>query len=163
GGGGDGESVRAHQPARDGPARCDAVPGPCGGGGEGGGRARDDTGLFGEKPAPAAGARDGPGAGARGGRPHSRGAGPERGAAPGARPAACMTTGNPPVLAAMNADGSLSGLAKSDPASLTAQDRREGRIAPGLTPQVSDQGAAAVAPAEFDLGDTLDNLTDEIS
>jgi type IV pilus assembly protein PilM len=83
--------------------------------------------------------------------------------APAARPAACVTVGNPPMHAAMNADGSLSVLAKSDPGALTATDRREGRIAPGLTPQVADQGAAAVAPAEFDLGDTLDNLTDEIS
>jgi Tfp pilus assembly PilM family ATPase len=82
--------------------------------------------------------------------------------APAARPAVCAAVGQS-VLAAMNADGSPATLSKSDPATLTAEDRRQGRIAPGLTPQVSEQGAAAVAPLEFDLGDTLDNLTDEIS
>src|SRR6185503_12474243 len=61
------------------------------------------------------------------------------------------------------ADGSTELLAKSDPATLTAEDRREGRLAPGLTPQVADQGAAPVAPPEFDLTDTLDNLTDELA
>jgi Tfp pilus assembly PilM family ATPase len=66
-------------------------------------------------------------------------------------------------LAAMNADGSLDTLAKSDPATLTAEDRRTGRIAPGLTPQVADQAVAPVAPPEFDLADTLDNLTDEVA
>lgn len=48
----------------------------------------------------------------------------------------------------------------------TAEDRRtlDGpKIAPGLTPQVADQSSAPVAPPEFDLGDTLENLTDEIS
>ena len=87
--------------------------------------------------------------------------------APAARPANCpMPSGDgapQPVLVAMSADGSLDSLAKSDPATLTAEDRRAGRIAPGLTPQVTEQGASAVAPPEFDLADTLDNLTDEIA
>jgi type IV pilus assembly protein PilM len=66
-------------------------------------------------------------------------------------------------LAAMAADGSPDPLGKSDPATLTADDRRSGRVAPGLTPRVGEQGAAPVAPPEFDLADTLDNLTDEIA
>jgi Tfp pilus assembly PilM family ATPase len=83
--------------------------------------------------------------------------------APAARPASCTMAPGQAGLAAMNADGSPAVLAKSDPATLTAADRRQGRIAPGLTPQVGDQAAADVAPAEFDLGDALDNLTDEIA
>ncbi|HMN40159.1 MAG TPA: hypothetical protein PKE29_04890 [Phycisphaerales bacterium] len=85
--------------------------------------------------------------------------------APAARPANNPGAGGGLAgggLAAMAADGSPDSLAKTDPATLTAEDRRTGRIAPGLTPQVTDQAAAPVAPPEFDLGDTLDNLTDEI-
>lgn len=45
----------------------------------------------------------------------------------------------------------------------TLQERRAQKIAPGLTPQVADQNTAALAPPEFDLADTLDNLTDEVA
>jgi type IV pilus assembly protein PilM len=45
----------------------------------------------------------------------------------------------------------------------TASERRDNKVAPGLTPQVAEQSSAAVAPPEFDLGDTLENLTDEVS
>jgi Tfp pilus assembly PilM family ATPase len=54
-------------------------------------------------------------------------------------------------------------LGKSDPATLTAEDRRQGRIAPGLTPSLNEQGPANLAPPEFDLANTLDDLTDEVA
>lgn len=85
--------------------------------------------------------------------------------APAARPVNAPTPGGvgAAALRAMNADGTPDTLGKSDPATLTAEDRRAGRIAPGLTPQVADQGQVVVAPPEFDLADSLDNLTDEVS
>ncbi len=56
------------------------------------------------------------------------------------------------------------GLVESvETSTVTAQERRESKIAPGLTPQLADQGAVPLAPPEFDLADTLDNLTDEVS
>ncbi|HEY0435287.1 MAG TPA: hypothetical protein VGC92_01510, partial [Phenylobacterium sp.] len=84
--------------------------------------------------------------------------------APAARPANCPTPGAASEgVTLMAADGSMETLSKSDPATLTAEDRRQGRIAPGLTPGLNEQGAAPLAPPEFDLADTLDNLTDEVA
>ncbi len=65
------------------------------------------------------------------------------------------------AAAALAAAGGVVEDASADIA--TAQERRDNKIAPGLTPQVADQSSAPVAPPEFDLADTLDNLTDEVA
>ena len=65
------------------------------------------------------------------------------------------------AAAAARAAGGLVEQVESDTA--VAQERRESKIAPGLTPQLADQSTAPVAPPEFDLADTLDNLTDEVA
>lgn len=45
----------------------------------------------------------------------------------------------------------------------TAEERRASKVAPGLTPQLHEQPAAELAPPEFDLGEHLETLTDEIA
>ncbi len=72
----------------------------------------------------------------------------------------------PAMVPAIIAAAAARAAGESAAAVALAEDRRalDGpKIAPGLTPQVADQGAALVAPPEFDLGDTLENLTDEIA
>lgn len=53
--------------------------------------------------------------------------------------------------------------AAEGPASAVAEDRRVGKVAPGLTVPVAEQAAAEVAPKEFDLEGPLEILTDEIA
>jgi len=46
---------------------------------------------------------------------------------------------------------------------LTADDRRNGALAPGLTPDVASQSPAPVMPPEFDVREPLEMLTDELA
>lgn len=45
----------------------------------------------------------------------------------------------------------------------TAEDRRVGHLAPGLTPSVLSQSSVPAAPPEFDLQIPLETLTDEVA
>jgi type IV pilus assembly protein PilM len=53
--------------------------------------------------------------------------------------------------------------AESAAGAVVADDRRAGRVAPGLTVPVSEQAAADVAPGEYDLDGVLEVLTDEVA
>jgi Tfp pilus assembly PilM family ATPase len=45
----------------------------------------------------------------------------------------------------------------------TETERRIGKTAPGLTPQVADQAMADLSPPDFDLTEPLESMTDEIA
>lgn len=83
--------------------------------------------------------------------------------APAATPqGASMATGGMAILAAaMAREGAAAEPAPGETA--TAEERRVSGTAPGLTARVNEQPAAAVAPPEFDLGDQLETLTDEVA
>lgn len=62
-------------------------------------------------------------------------------------------------LSALGVGGGLAGGAGAQ----TAEERRTGQNAPGLTPSLQSQEQAAVGPPEFDLQVPLESLTDEIA
>jgi type IV pilus assembly protein PilM len=76
------------------------------------------------------------------------------------RPGLVQTSASPAVML----EGQAPAPGADAPAPVaTGAERRVGRVAPGLTPQVADQGAADVAPPELGLEDALDALNDEIA
>lgn len=85
--------------------------------------------------------------------------------APAARPAnspAPVTDVIPPdAPRVMNPDGTQADHELA--ATATAEDRRQNKVAPGLTPQVTEQPQVDLAPAEFDLGESLETLTDDVA
>ncbi len=77
--------------------------------------------------------------------------------------------GDPNAAAAPSADAKAEASvggdkpARDEPTTATAEDRRAGRVAAGLTPPVQAQQEAEAAPAEFDLNMLLETLTDEVA
>lgn len=85
--------------------------------------------------------------------------------APAARPAGVPALAADPIVAplvaGMGPDGVQSDAGASSTA--TADERRESKLAPGLTPPLAEQAPADLAPPEFDLADYLETLTDEVA
>lgn len=72
----------------------------------------------------------------------------------------------PEALAAPLATGLASGGTLLDAAgssTATADERRDSKLAPGLTPPLAEQPPADLAPPEFDLAEYLETLTDEVA
>lgn len=83
-------------------------------------------------------------------------------------PAAAPTPGGLAMLAAAmakEAPGSAAALAAAGigAGAATAEDRRTGAPAPGLSMDLAEQSEAAVAPPEFDVREPLEMLTDELA
>lgn len=86
--------------------------------------------------------------------------------APAVRPTYLAARPEPAAQSAREAEVAMSGLNPTTDASggvAVDADRRIGKVAPGLTPQVADQPMADLSPPEFDLSETLESMTDEIS
>ena len=81
-------------------------------------------------------------------------------------PGAVSPAGTPKSALASNGgsnDGTQAEASPESAAAMTAEERRMGQVAPGLTVQVAHQEQVPVAPPEFDLNDHLERLTDEIA